>query len=85
MPSYGFFIRHVKNLKMHDVQISYMKDEPRPPFILDDVKDAIFYDIQAEKSDGAPVFMMKNVQDISIEKVKGTNDTKIKKVDNKKI
>ena len=85
MPSYGFFIRHVKNLKMHDVQISYMKEEPRPPFILEDVKGAMFFDIQAEKNDAAPVFMMKNVQDIHIEKVKGTNDTKIKKVDNKKV
>ena len=85
MPSYGFFIRHVKNLKMHDVQISYMNDEPRPPFILDDVKGAVFYDIQAEKNDAGPVFMMKNVQDIHIEKVKGTNDTKIKKVDSKKV
>lgn len=70
---------------MHDVQISYMKEEPRPPFILEEVKGAIFYDIQAEKNDAAPVFMMKNVQDIHIEKVKGTNDTKIKKVDNKKV
>jgi len=85
MPSYGFFIRHVKNLKMHDVQISYMKDEPRPPFILDDVKGAVFYDIQAEKTDAVPVFIMKNVQDISIEKVKGTSDTKIKKAESKKV
>ena len=50
MPSYGFYIRHVKNLKMHDVQVSYMNDDYRPPFILDDVKGAILYDIQAQKN-----------------------------------
>ena len=85
MPAYGFFIRHVKNLKMHDVQISYDKPEPRPPFILEDVKSAIFFDIQAEKDSDVPVFMMKNVQDINIEKVKGAKDTQIKNSENKKI
>lgn len=78
MPSYGFFIRHVNNLKMHDVQISYMKDEPRLPFILDDVKDAILYDIQAQKAAGVPVMMMNKVQNIGIQRVQGVKDIVIK-------
>jgi hypothetical protein len=65
---------------MHDVQISYDKDEPRPPFILDDVKGAIFYDIQAEKDSSVPVFMMKNVENINVEKVKGAKGTQIKRL-----
>ncbi len=64
MPSYGFYIRHVKNLKMHDVQVSYLKDDYRPPFILDDVKGAILYDIQAEKNPGTSSFVLKNVEDV---------------------
>jgi len=78
MPSYGFFIRHVKNLKMHDVQTSFAADEPRPPFILDDVKGAILYDMQVQKAATSPVFMMKNVQDIDIQRTRGIKDVYIK-------
>jgi hypothetical protein len=84
MPSYGFFFRHIKNLKLHDVQIRFMNnDEPRPPFILDDVKGAILYDIQVQKSAGASYFILKNVQDIDIQKVRGVKDVNIKNADRK--
>ena len=83
MPSYGFFFRHVKNLKLHDVQISFMQDDFRPPFILDDVKGAILYDIQAQKTSDASYFMLKNVQDIDIQKVRGVKDVTIRNADKK--
>ena len=85
MPSYGFFFRHVKNLKLHDVQISFMKDDFRPPFILDDVKGAILYDIQAQRSAAAPNLLLRNVQDIDIQKMKGVKDELIKNADNKRL
>jgi len=85
MPSYGFYFRHVKNLKLHDVQISFMKDDPRPPFILDDVKGAIFYDIQAPKTSDASYLMLKNVQNVDIQKVKGVKDANIKNTSSKKL
>src|SRR4029078_3710377 len=50
MPSYGFYIRHVKHLKMHDIQVSFMTEDPRPAMMLDDVKAAVLYDIQAQKA-----------------------------------
>lgn len=78
MPSYGFFIRHVKNLKMHDVQISYLKDEARPPFLLDDVKGAILYDIQAKKDTGAPTLLLKNVTGLTLYHVDQVKDMSIK-------
>jgi polygalacturonase len=78
MPSYGFFLRHIKNLKLRDVQVSFMKNDFRPPFILDDVKGAVISDIQAQKNADASFFMLKNVQDIDIRKVKGAKDVEIK-------
>jgi polygalacturonase len=83
MPSYGFYIRHVKNLKMHDVQVSFMKDDYRPPFILDDVKGAILYDIQAQKTAGVSSFILRNVQDVNIRQTMGVKDTFIKKISGK--
>ena len=37
LPSYGFFIRHVKSLQMRDVEVSYLKEDMRPAFWLNDV------------------------------------------------
>jgi polygalacturonase len=78
MPSYGFFIRHVKNLSMQDVQVSFMNDDGRPPFILDDVNGAVISGIEAEKLTGSKTFMMKNVKDLNIQNVKGLKDVFIK-------
>jgi len=83
LPSYGFFIRHVKNLKMHDVQVTYLKDDYRPPFILDDVKGAILYDIQAEKSSGTSSFILKNVEDIHVSQTKNVKDIVVEKAERK--
>jgi hypothetical protein len=85
MPSYGFFVRHVKNLKMHDVQISFMNDEPRPAFILDDVKGAILYDVQAQTSAGASTIVLRNSRNIDLQKVQGVKDAYIKTVDRKNL
>jgi polygalacturonase len=74
MPSYGFYVRHVKNLKMHDVQMSFMNDEPRPAFVLDDVKGAILYDIQAQKTQAASTIILQNSSDIDIQQVKGVKN-----------
>ena len=78
MPSYGFFIRHVKNLKMHDVQISYLKTEQRPPFVVDDVKGAIFYDIQARKEATVPTMLLTNSADVTIYRVENIKDQSLK-------
>lgn len=83
MPSYGFFVRHVKNIKMHDVQISFMKEEPRPAFILDDVKGAILYDVQAQTGKDASTLILKNSSDIDLHSVKGVKDAVIKNADKK--
>jgi len=79
MPEYGFFFRHVKNLKMHDVEVSYMQEDGRPPFILDDVKSAVFYDIKAQKTSSSPTFILHNVSDVDIKEIRGLKHIYIKK------
>ena len=79
MPSYGFFIRHVKGLKLHNIEVSFMKDDPRPAFILDDVKGADLFKVNAQKSDvGAQTFVFKNVADINVQQSKNIKDTYIR-------
>jgi len=81
MPAYGFFIRHVKNLKMHDMEVSFLSDEQRPAFILDAVTEAELHDIKAQKPAGAPYFVLKNVKDFTISRSKGVKDTHLDQAD----
>lgn len=83
MPSYGFYFRHVKNLKMSDVSVYFMQEDFRPPFQLDDVKGADLRYIDAQRVNGIPSFVLKNVKDVTIQQVQGLKDAYIKTVDKK--
>jgi len=65
-PSYGFFIRHVKGLRIDDVTVGYLKDDARPPFLLNDVNGVEFTHVKAQHVTDSPVFLLKDVQDFSI-------------------
>jgi len=62
-PAYGFFIRHVKGLRIDRVSLSYDKDDLRTAFVLNDVNDVAFSTIKVPHF---PAFDLKNVQDFSI-------------------
>ncbi len=79
MPSYGFFIRHVKGIKMNNVEVSYMGKEIRPAFYLDDVKDADLFRIKAEPVNGTKTFVLNNVENFGIQQSAGIKNTTIKK------
>lgn len=79
MPSYGFFIRHVKGLKMNNIEVSFMKEDLRSPFVINDVKDAEFNFIDADIAGGVPTFKFKDVEDITIYKCSTVPDKHIEK------
>src|SRR5215510_7581374 len=43
IPAYGFFIRHAKGVSLSNVEVSYLTEEFRPAFVLDDVLDFTIY------------------------------------------
>ncbi|HEV8482809.1 MAG TPA: glycoside hydrolase family 28 protein, partial [Blastocatellia bacterium] len=65
MPAYGFFIRHVKGLNVSDVEVSYMKPDMRPAFVLIDVKDADFQHARAQHGPDVPTFVLRDVENFS--------------------
>lgn len=79
MPSYGFFIRHIKGLKMNDIEVNFMKEDLRSPFVINDVKDAEFNFIDAQLAPGVPTFILKNVEEITFFKCKTVHDRHIEK------
>jgi len=85
IPAYGFFIRHVKGLKMHDVTVSFLNNDERSPFILDDVKDAAFRNIEAQKMAQVPAFILNNVNNFTIRNSSGLKDTQIKQANHQSL
>ncbi len=81
MPAYGIYFRHVKGLKVYNVIFRYMNKDERPAFVLDDVHNAEFYHVDAQKEDEASNFILKNVSNISFHQVKGVDDIKLKKIE----
>ncbi len=61
MPVYGFFIRHVNGIELNDVELGYVKDELRPPFLLQVVKGAEFNNVKAQHAPNVPVFVLKDI------------------------
>jgi len=85
IPAYGFFIRHVRGIELNNIDISYENEDFRPPFILDDVKDAEFRNVEAKTAEGVPAFVLKNVKDFSTFQCKPVPDMQLDNVDEKNL
>lgn len=81
LPAYGMYFRYVKGLRVSDVVLRYMNRDERPAFVLDDVQNARFYNVDAQKGEGAPQFILKNVTNFSVHDVIGIKDIYLQKVD----
>jgi len=85
LPAYGFFIRHVKGLEMRDVEVSYLREDARPPFWLNDVIGVDFQHVKTQRSEGMPMFVLKNVADFNTHQCWPLPDTRLDRVDAKKL
>lgn len=83
-PAYGFFVRHAKDVSLRNVEISYLSDEFRPAFVLDDVNGVSFNHVNAQKAGDVPTFVLRNVLDFTTSGVKGVTDTHLDRVELKK-
>jgi polygalacturonase len=83
IPAYGFFARHVKGLIVRDVEVSFMREDLRPAFVLHEVKGADFYFVKAQRAADVPTFVLKNVEDFSAYQCKGVPDLRLDRVSQK--
>jgi polygalacturonase len=84
LPAYGFFIRHVKALQMNDVEVSYLKEDARPPFVMNDVKGADFFRLRAQHGANVPTLALKEIEGFSVQQSWPLPDTRLERVDAKK-
>jgi polygalacturonase len=85
MPAYGFYIRHVKGIKINDIDVNYMSEDMRAPFILNDVKKAEFNFINAQHASDIPTFILENVSDFTVFKCKSVEDKHIEKAEREQL
>jgi polygalacturonase len=71
MPAYGFFFRHVDGLELDNVDLSTNHTDPRPPFWLEDVSNADFFNVKAPHPAQVPTFHLIDVEKFS---VRGSRD-----------
>ena len=81
IPAYGFYVRHARGLVMRDIDVSFMKDERRPAFFLDDVTDVVFDGARARRTAGVPLFVLRNVTDFTVRNTAGVPDTRKEKAE----
>lgn len=80
IPAYGFFIRHVNGLRFDNVEVSFMKEDLRPAFWLNDVKGAEFFRVRAQRSGDVPRFILNDVEDFSVQQSHPLPDTRHEKM-----
>jgi polygalacturonase len=85
IPCYGFFIRHVSGIEMNNVEVSYMKDDARPAFWMNDVKGADFTNLKAQHAAGTLIFVLKDVTDFTTFRCKDLKDVEIQKLTTKNL
>jgi hypothetical protein len=84
MPAYGFFVRHVKNLQMSEIEVRTAKPDARPPFIIEQAKDVDVTDIKATREGDQPMFVLRNVEGFKAHRVQNVADVVKDKVEEEK-
>ena len=77
IPAYGFFIRHARGVEFSNVEVSYLSDDVRPPFVLSSVKGIEFMNVKAPRAAGVPMYVLKDVEDFSVSGSKEIADTRV--------
>ena len=79
LPAYGFYVRHAKGITFDNMKLTYDKPEERPAFVLDDVKDIDLFRIDTQPS--SSFFVLKNVENFSVQQSKNIKDQRIERTD----
>ena len=72
MPSQGFYVRHVKNISLSDIEIAPLTDDARPGFIFQNVEGADLFHIKTPPN--APVLELHDCTGVNALWVRGLKD-----------
>jgi polygalacturonase len=67
LPAYGFFIRHVDGIKLHNVHLDVLNEDLRPAIVFDQVSGIDLYGCLLKgNQSGEPLIKLSNVNDVII-------------------
>ncbi len=81
MPSYGFFLRHVRGITLENIGLHTLAEDLRPAFALEDVADADLDRVRASHAPDVPVFALTNVTDLRVHQTDGVPDVQKDRVE----
>lgn len=76
LPAHGFFMRHIRNLELSNVEIVAAKPDVRPAFVMEDVDGADFFRIKTPNAPGS-IASLKNVGSFRALACRGIKDGEI--------
>ena len=85
MPASGFYIRHVRNLEMSNIETATLEPDQRPAFVLSGVEEADFFRVKGPQVPDVPLFALENVARFSAARCRGISDTVLDQVDRKSL
>ncbi len=77
IPASGFFLRHIDNLEMTNVEIAFKQPDARPVFWMDHVEGVDLFRVKTPKVLKAPVFAMRDVKDFRVAGSRHVSDSTI--------
>jgi len=72
--AYGFYIRHVRDIELSDVDLKLMSDDLRPAIVLDGVNGVHFLNVFAPHSQSAPTLSVRSAGVLRIDRCSGLTD-----------
>jgi hypothetical protein len=84
LPATGFFLRHIRNLEMSNVEIATENPDARPAFWLRNVEGADFFRVRVPRKH-APAFDLGNIKDFRVFGSQFVADFSGEQIDSRKI
>ena len=78
-PSYGFYIRHAKGVKMSQVEVSFLKDDARPAIQIEQSSGISLDGVDAQRAEGAAAVVLRDVGPVKLRNCEGIEDQQLEK------
>ena len=72
MPSQGFYLRHVKNIELSDIEVAAISPDARPTFVLQDAEGVDFFHVKTPT--GTHAIVLHDSKDVQVRRVRGVKD-----------
>lgn len=66
LPAWGFFIRHAKGIEFNNVNISFLKEDRRPAFVIDQAEGIELNHVKLQRVTGLTSVVLMNVKDVRV-------------------